>query len=215
MVIADAGQAFEALESTSISAACDRVFEHAQQSGGATITVMKGARPQVTSGGDPGAKHRDRYVFYLRTVRKMVEIYLCMSYYRLGAWIWKQRQGVPIGGRLSQTILETVLQSKEHAYDDHVVFRSVLFGAGRYVDDLVLMSRQMCRQCLCKRIVDVYGDSITFDVDYKQDVLHGTVMQKYLDFIMFIGPGFFECVALHKNFVYAFSGDDNTMQKHM
>ena len=109
---------------------------------------------------------------------------------------------------LSVQILEVVLGYLEHTYDKYVWPRSRLgrmfpghrskwVTTGRYVDDLLLISRWLCCDCLYSFPTDVYRSHITFDpADPPFPSTIGNYICKYLDTYLYVTEPvveFFHC----------------------
>jgi hypothetical protein len=95
-------------------------------------------------------------------MRRAVYGFLGMRIFRMGDVLLQQLQGIPIGGPLSGCILEIVLSRCETMYDAANPSRFRHLAVGRYVDDLILLSRTLCRECVRAVIVCVYKNIVVF-----------------------------------------------------
>ena len=183
-------EAFEALDSSSITAAHKFLFESAAPNPRCrSIQVLRSAKCVVGLGGNPIAGNRDRVVVLLGSLRNVVQSFLGMSQYRLGKLTLQQLNGIPIGGYFSAAILDHSLGYKELNFDSEHTFRLHEVVAGRYVDDLILISWRRCRSCTVSLIRAVYGGCVTFDVSSDFSISGGCISHPYLDFRVFVDWG--------------------------
>ena len=119
-----------------------------------------------------------------------------MRYFRLGnAWLF-QRKGVPIGGPLSGHILDSILADIEFEFDKAKKDRQSLFLAGRFADDVLLVSFVLCTCCLQRQLHELFKDIVSFDVDgtIQRNEETGLVIANYLDGTLHISFGSFKAV---------------------
>ena len=215
IVVADAGQAFEALSSVSIQSGIQHVFDlAAADSSFSTLQVLHGQGCSVAKGGCPKTSYRDRIIVRLATLKKAVHSFLGLKYFRIGDQLMFQVDGVPIGGNFSGSILENTLGVLEGTFSSKFSPLMMHVASGRYADDLILVSFTRCRKCLLSLIRRVYKDHISFDADSSQTSANTTTVQPYLDFIMYLDWDSLCFTPNPKNFKYAFTGDHSHRIKH-
>ena len=139
LVVADAGQAFEALDRDEIV----KTLQHmtgviAHRSGATTVTVMHTRQSHTFAGGTPKSGYSDRTVFKFETLMRMLYAFLAMRIYRFADAFVLLTNGIPIGGPLSGHILEAVLARCEHMYDIAHPGRARTFATGRIADDVYI-----------------------------------------------------------------------------
>ena len=180
----------------------------------AQYLFSKGRPITVILGGDRPRLARGRTIVFLSTLRKVVSQFLELRRFSVGASCLSQTRGVPIGGPFWFVVIEAVLMHKEYNYDQQWPGRSRINAAGRYVDDLILLSHLRCRHCLIKVVRDVYGNTISFDPDSSQRLIGLHVLQPYLDLTFICSQAGLYMSHLHKNIQYAFSGNEPHRKKH-
>ena len=158
ILVADAGQAYEDLDTSAIYSAVHELFDRLPEvTKSHTVTITDTDKGYDTRwGGDHKIPHNDRTIFSIKSMRRAVFGFLGMRIFRLGDVFLEQLQGIPIGGPLSGCILEIVLSRCETLYDKKNPIRARHVAAGRYVDDLILLSRTLCRKCVHNIVLCVY-----------------------------------------------------------
>ena len=117
VLVADAGQAFEALDPSSIRKTNDVLFDLAgSRKFCSTIQVLHGPKPQCAFGGDPKFPYRDRTICLLKSLRNMVEAFLGMTQFKLGKMVLQQISGIPIGGLMSVDQFSTFRDRSRHIF---------------------------------------------------------------------------------------------------
>ena len=209
VVIADAGQAFETLPQSSIYAFLEKLSEGPKrESRVQAVFVMHGPRAVCGFGGSVKRKYSDRTILLSRSVIRCFHGFMGMRYFRLGnVWLF-QRKGVPIGGPLSGHILDSILGDIEFEYDKAKKGRQSLFMAGRFADDVLLVSFVICTCCLERQLHELFKEIVSFDVDstIQRNEETGPVIANYLNGTLHINFGSFKAVPRHKNESYAFTG---------
>ena len=184
LLVVDAGQAFEALKPSAIQAACDALFAGARRiAPSGTISIAKSKKMEVVAGGSISVKYRDRYVFTLETLYKILQAYLLLSYYCNGDISFYQLTSIPIGGPLSSLVLDMTLGYHEHISAASHGGNRTEIACHRFADDIILASRRRYRACLKTFVFTVFNTEITFDPDDAYVQLGGYVIQSYLDML--------------------------------
>ena len=215
VVVADAGQAYEALSSQAIQSTNNKLFQQAKAHPHcSSVHVMHGPKPIIGFGGCPKIAYRDRTVCLLKSIQNMIAAFLGMSQYKVGPFILQQITGIPIGGTLSASILEGVCADSETQTDLKFASRKRDTAAGRYADDLILISLCKCRTCLLKFIVQTYQEVVVFDASSDQTVIGSCVVQPYLDSVLFISWNDISVGSITKNVAFAITGDPDRLLKH-
>lgn len=216
LVVADAGQAYEDLDRAAIDSSLDYIFtESSRRSESQTVFVTHGRPHTAGFGGSISMSYRDRTVFLVRSINRFVQAFLGMRLFRFGKQVLLQIKGIPIGGPLSDRILNAVLSFKEYTYDRSWPGRPRRVAPGRFADDLILLSRCKCSDCLMAMVREVYGSVVHFDRDLDFKILPcGTVVQDFLDGTIHFSFTSFSVAVVHKNETFAFSGIADDCAKH-
>ena len=118
MHVQDAGQAYEALDVSTIFDALRQLHQLSQRSTRtAAVTVSNEAKCAYTMGGNVKHNTPGRTVFLTSTIIRVISSFLGTRYYRLGDLVLYQVQGIPIGGPLCGATLDMVLQRQEDRAD--------------------------------------------------------------------------------------------------
>ena len=107
-----------------------------------------------------------------------------------------------------------MLSRYETLYDKANPFRRRHLATGRYVDDMILLSRTLCRDCVQKTVFCVYQNIAAFKVDEKFTIVEGeTVAQTFLDAKVHFSFHGLLLSPLHKNIRFAWTGDPKEIAK--
>lgn len=170
-ITADAGQFFEAVSSYS---ACDNlgsILRLAKQNGFSAVTVA--GRRTVFFGGCIYRSFQACRVFHFNDLFWLFAAAVSMKYCHTGTKVW-EFSGLPIGGLLSKMAASCVLGWQEHDWRQDADRRhgerfhwpdrlwNHMVARGRYVDDILWVSRALCSDCLTAAIPVVY--TVPFDV---------------------------------------------------
>ena len=133
LLVADAGQAYEDLDTSAIYTAVQELFERVPEvTKTHTVTITNTEKGYDTRWvGDYKIPHNDRTILSMSSMRRAVYGFLGMRIFRLGDVFLEQLQGIPIGGPLSGCILELVLSRYETLYDKANPFRRRHLATGR------------------------------------------------------------------------------------
>ena len=195
-VVADAGQAYEAISIAAVTQSITRLFQAARTIGlPDAVFVKKSSKFSAGFGGSIRTPYTDRTIYTFRTIELCLIGCLLLRFFILGPWILLQCSGIPIGGPHSKILLSIPLVEREHIF---IRFKwpkiaralglsadmSKALVARRYVDDVILVSRCMCRACVAPLLKVIYGSLIVFDVECDGVVDGDSVAFKYLDAIV-------------------------------
>ena len=91
-----------------------------------------------------------------------------------------------------------------------------LCACGRYVDDVVLISKLLCETCLFKWLVKTFQGIARFDADSEiaRDRVSELVRANFLDATLVIGFESLSIAPKYKNELFAVSGKHQDCQKH-
>ena len=103
-------------------------------------------------------------------MRGLVEL----RWFKFGDRYLRQEAGIPIGGPVSGAVLEAVLSVDEFLFerfgwDKYAQFIGITgpgehwIAIGRYVDDVIVLTRWLCADCVESLITTSYGRAISFD----------------------------------------------------
>eukprot|EP00435_Cladocopium_sp_Y103_P037765 s963_g10.t1 len=165
-ITADAGQFFECVSAQKACQALDQVLRLAKCDGHSTITVI--GNHVVFYGGCIFRSLRRCRVFLLDDLYWLFAAACSLRFAHTGTQVWSFT-GLPIGGLLSKAAASTVLGWEEHVWNfsdekrraaqfwwsdrlwSHTVAR------GRYVDDVLWISRSLCHGCLEEGVEHAYS----------------------------------------------------------
>ena len=100
----------------------------------------------------------------LKRMRCGVELALAQGSVTLGDQLWKQQRGVPIGGMVSKCSCSVTLGMSEQTWSEtHGKQFKGHLAATRYVDDLVVLSPDMCSGCVKNLLKSVYPSGVEFE----------------------------------------------------
>ena len=134
---------------------------------------MHSTKAKTTIGGRIDDMLCDRTVFFASEVRTCVNVLLKMRTYRIGNLFLRQAKGIPIGGPISGAVLDLVLARAECRFDlfvwPKVAGKWKLAGPrqrwitfGRYVDDIITISRWIC-PCCAHNLPSIHRGICSFD----------------------------------------------------
>ena len=93
-----------------------------------------------------------------------VELALAQGSITLGDQLWKQQRGVPIGGMVSKCSCSVTLGMSEQIWSEtHGKQFKGHLATTRYVDDLVVLSPDTCRDCITNLLKTVYPAGVEFE----------------------------------------------------
>ena len=134
-----------------------------------------------------------------------------MRVYKCGSLYLRQVEGIPIGGPISMSILDTVLSRCEYMFDKYgwryysrkynlKGKREHWVTIGRYVDDVLAVSHWLCEKCLKELVELVHAGMVSFDpaCDDVSCVREFRVI-RYLDLWMFFSWNSFIFNIVNKN----------------
>ena len=192
---ADAGQAFEVLEVDKVLNTTTKLFERAGLKGGrdTTVTVITHRTHLAHDGGRVMTHNPGRVVFWLSRLAKCTRALLAMRFYVIGNLMLEQVRGIPIGGPISAVLLDITLAQCEYGAEKHlwreVKSRSKLKGAfhlyiaaKRYADDIAMVSRWFCKDCLFALIKSTFDSTVAFDLSTESHTVDDCFTFKFLDF---------------------------------
>ena len=118
LLVADAGQAYEAMRYADIIETLDKLFNAIRDSrSDVTVWARYGRKSECGFGGKLSAKYRDRVIILPATLERFVHAYLGLKWFHGGPLMLRQMDGVPIGGPLSGSLLGGRLSDNENAKD--------------------------------------------------------------------------------------------------
>jgi hypothetical protein len=218
VLVADAGQAYEAPEVRLIVASVDALFQSAEAlQVPKSIFVHRGAKNAVGFGGSHKVPYFDRVVFYLYTLHRCLVGCLLLRMFVFGPLILLQNYGIPTGGPHSTVLLSILCGHRE---DIFIRFRwarilrtlganfslaSSMFAI-RYADDYCAISRCMCRQCLVKTLGIIYGGILDFKIETDFDIAGPTAAFNYLDVVVYVGFSWQRLCHYTKNELFYLTG---------
>ena len=174
-LVRDAGQFYETVSATkSTTAMSELVTRVRSKSDFDSATVFLHKKRRVFLGGVPNALYGRMWCFSLEELKIFYGIAMCMSITGLGNRVVRM-DGLPIGGLLSNVAASVVLSEEEREWRENETRRANLGYRGtgrrwsslayckRYVDDLLVISKMWCYECLREMIPHVY--TVQFDVE--------------------------------------------------
>ena len=175
VVVADAGQFYEEVSPGQACAAFTGIVIKATRAGWTHVAVDRGSRKHAFLSARPPPRYNSSFIWFsLQDISCTFFAAMCVSLVSVGHLV-ASLKGLPIGGLLSRAATSAYLASKEHAW---LSSSSVRLEAGfhsiagfwrntmlhlRYVDDVLLASRALCRQCLLQVFPPVYSE-VSFKV---------------------------------------------------
>ena len=165
-VVADAGQFFETVSPTDVDIAMNHVIQIAKQQGKHPCITVKSAKHRVAFFGLGGQNFtQGQHTFHTEDIRSCIAASARMSLASVGNAV-VETHVIPIGGFMSKACCSLVLGAAEDVWvrrglankrgyipesacwSDHVV-------SARYVDDTLMMSRVMCKDCMLKALTEL------------------------------------------------------------
>ena len=214
LVVCDAGQAYEVLNTSHIRQANNYVFGCALASKSPrAVFVMHGNKAVPGFGGSIYQKSRDRTILAVRSIQRAIVGFMGMRLFRLGNIFLCQRQGIPIGAPFSGAILENTLSYQEFKYDIAHPSRYRHIATGRFVDDLAALSRDTCYRCVTKVISSTYTPVVKLDYSDKHSTVCDTIIHEFLEGEIHFSFSAFSFYAKHRNMTYAITGDSKSIVK--
>lgn len=168
----------------------------------------------------------DRTVFFASKLRTCMEGLLELRTYRIGNLFLRQAKGIPIGGPISGAILDLVLARAECRFDIFVWPKNAeawnLAGPGskwvtfgRYVDDIISISRWLCPSCVATLLPIIYQGIVSFDpCDDGLRYYDPFIAVEILDLWFYVGWDKIETSLIHKNNLFAYTGDTQYLAKN-
>eukprot|EP00435_Cladocopium_sp_Y103_P013886 s117_g3.t1 len=170
-LVADAGQFFEVVQpSTAVLCMYRIMCVVAMRAVTTSVTVVRRRKVQGFLGGNPEARSTKFVVFSFHDLLHCFAACMYIPFCSLGNMIVRM-QGLPIGGLLSRIAASAVLAWEEHSWVEGwpcnfgldastPAWESAVF-ARRYIDDLVVVSKLLCFDCLVGMTQAMY--TVTFD----------------------------------------------------
>ena len=231
LITADAGQAYEVIETEFINSTISDIFNRVKQkakSSTITVQVMKTTKDKSSFGGLVSEKLGDRTIFYLNQIKHCVESLLKLNIFRWGDVFLRQVWGIPIGGPLSGAVLCAALGRLESMFDKYgwknlskqwglSVVRDEWISICRYVDDLVIISYWVCPACIIEAIPLIYKKVVFFDIANDSAYTYGNLsVVKFLDLWLFVSFDFHgvKFKLSHRNDVFAITGLSSSIAKN-
>ena len=204
---ADAGQAYEAINVSYIWQSVDHLFERVSKlTNNLTITVLRTRRSHVFLGGSIQARLWDRCVFLISSIRRCITGFMGMRYFFVASICLMQCKGIPIGGPISGAVLHLVLSRLEWQYEKAHFWTKRSIYKGRYADDVIMLSRRLCYQCLKLKIQSVYGRVLQFSVEPQPERVLDCIIVPYLEAELHINFTEVRIWVNHKNEKFAITG---------
>ncbi|CAE7587433.1 unnamed protein product, partial [Symbiodinium microadriaticum] len=172
LLVADAAQMYEQIDTAKVLIAFDRAAERLRLSKGlTTVTVRRQGKVCGWTGGEPATRSGKFVVFTTARLRKMLWASCALRFATLGNLVVRAT-GVMIGGLLSMIAAVGLLCQEEQVAKESAEFRRQYLPHGwdmmhallamRYVDDLLMASQSMCHACMAKLLASMY--SVTFEI---------------------------------------------------
>ena len=149
-----------------------------------------------------------------------------MRVFRIGNLFLRQVKGIPIGGPISGALLDLVFARAEMTFDlfawPKIAQAWNLSGPrkrwitfGRYVDDIIAISRWLCPCCVMNLLPAIYRGIASFDEC--NDGLHffdPFISVKFLDLWFYVSWSICETSLVVKNNLFAYTGDVQFLAKN-
>ena len=172
MLIADAAQMYEQINTDLVISAFDARAARLQASTGlTTLTVRKTKFVSGWPGGNPHTRSSKQVCFSIAQLRRLLTTACLLKYTCLGDIVVKAR-GLLIGGMLSMVAAVCLISQEEYEFLNGKNRLQRFIPQGwtpeqavlglRYVDDLLLLSQCLCHACLSKLITEIY--TVSFEV---------------------------------------------------
>ena len=167
VVVADAGQFYEEVSSEKACFALSNIVLEARLAGWTHVAVGRRKRRRAFLSTKPGGQNSAYFWFSLEDILRAFFGAMCVSLVSVGHLV-AQMQGLPIGGLMSKVATSAVLATEE---EDWLKNQARRFAHGfpfsdrswpscclhlRYVDDVLLASRLLCRNCMCELLPIAY-----------------------------------------------------------
>ena len=226
---ADAGQAYEVVPRTRIEEATTDMFSIVSKTTRVkdpTVSVMHRTKAVTAVGGRIDDMLCDRTVFFASKVKTCIQGLLDMRTFRIGNLFLRQVKGIPIGGPISGALLDLVLARAECIFDFYTwpkVARTWNLAGprnrwitfGRYVDDIIAISRWLCPCCVMNLLPTIYKGLASFDES--NDGLcffDPCISVKFLDLWFYVSWSTCETSLIVKNNLFAYTGKVQFLAKN-
>ena len=213
IVTLDADQAFEACSASAVLRAWDSVEHVIEERIGSRVVLAKRGKKEITSLSSDFKS--GWWSVSLDVVRQAIRAFSWVSLVCVAGSVYELK-GLPIGGVLSGLCLSVVLGKQEYEWNanrldqikagfDFCSFRvSQCVAVVRYVDDILLISLQYCRQCLVEFAKKACSIPVSVASDVTSDLSPSHVAAQWLDLDLY-AVGWKVCVApknLNRKWLY-------------
>ena len=175
VVVADAAQMYEEVPPDRVRQGLRSLISWAAELGYVGVAVCK-----RSSGPSFLVRQRWRHppgsvLFTWEELRLGMDLALAQSAVSVGDSVWRQAEGLPIGGPHSPASCSVVLGADEAAWTADAAARALhrflpegrrlseQVALARYVDDLIMVSRVWCHACLEDMLTAMYRRPVQFD----------------------------------------------------
>ena len=170
LLVADAAQFYEEISPEQVLKDVQALLERVRSQGGKAVALRRSKRlaGYIAS---RETVNRTGYVSWpLDRIWCAFVLAMAQPHVRLGDVLYRQRNGIPIGGLVSKAATSCVLGVAEDSWTNGNTARRLGFGtsgkfvAVRYVDDVIMGSADLCRDCLTSVLQVAYPKGVQFDV---------------------------------------------------
>ena len=175
VVVADAAQMYEEVPPSRVRAGLEDLIAWAELAGYTGVVVSRISKGQCHLAKQCWKHPPATEVFSWSELRVGASLALAQNAVSVGDFVWRQKEGLPIGGPHSPACCSVTLGADEASWMADAA-RRVQHGFGpagvplasqvalaRYVDDLIMVSRVWCRDCLEAMLEVMYRKPVQFD----------------------------------------------------
>ena len=149
VVISDAAQFFETVSALDVVSSMQELERRIRRRGFRCVMVKRTGKLSGFLGRAESCVKSGFRCWSLKRMRCGVELALAQGSITLGDQLWKQQRGVPIGGMVSKCSCSVTLGMSEQIWSEtHGKQFKGHLATTRYVDDLVVLSPDTCRDCI-------------------------------------------------------------------
>jgi hypothetical protein len=175
VVVADAAQMYEEVPPDRVRRGLRSLIDWAAGLGYAGVAVSKRAAGPSFLVRQKWRHPPGSVLFSWEEIRLGMDLALAQSAVSVGDSVWKQAEGLPIGGPHSPASCSVVLGADEAAWTADAAARALhrflpegrrldeQVALARYVDDLIMVSRVWCSACLEDMLGAMYRRPVQFD----------------------------------------------------
>ena len=175
VVVADAAQMYEEVPPSRVLAGLDDLVAWATLAGYHGVVVSRHSKGQCHLARQCWKHPPGTDVFTWPELRAGALLALAQNAVSVGDSVWKQKEGLPIGGPHSPACCSVTLGADEaswvtdaarrvqHGFGPAGVRLSSRVALARYVDDLIMVSKCWCQDCLEAMLAVMYRKPVQFD----------------------------------------------------